>query len=161
MSSNKSAVNSVIFYLCATSTTAILLVTFGASAASAANVQLSHQRIVSARNGIANNDVTIVTANDNNSTSTNGATRSSSSSSSSSSDSGKLNASHVNNTNPNVIVLPSSDNGITHSIDGHSDQHAAGEVENLERHLHLNEYDIVATTPTILTTKSPNRYRIT
>lgn len=152
MSPNKNAVNPVIFYLCATSTTAILLVTLGASAASAANVQLSHQRIISALNGGANNDVTIVTANDNDSTKNYDATKGSS---------GTSNASHVNKSNPSVIVLPSSDNGLIHPIDGHSVQHAADRVEISEKHLHLNEYDIVATTPTILTTKSPNRYRIT
>lgn len=138
--------STVIFYLCATSTTAILLVTFGANAASAANIEMSHQRIAPSLNGFANNDV--ITANIGKSNR------------STVEKSGTLNGSHVNNANHIVIALPSSDNRITHANNGHSASQSDN-VENSESHLHLNEYNIVATTPKILTTKLPNRYGIT
>lgn len=156
MAANSSAVASAILYLCATSATAILLATFGANAASAANIAASHRGIAFGSNDSIDNGfgtraaaaATTTTAHDDDVHRAGGVQKPDT-----------HNASHANNVNNGQIVLASSDNGIAHASDGRADEHA-GEVEQPERHLHLNEYNIVATTPKMLTTDSPNRYRI-
>lgn len=157
MSLNNNVGAPAIFYLCATSTTVALLVAFGAiCTADASNVntmvfQSPVYHPTMPRNASPNmHNSTEMPANaspDNREKSNN------------------LNHFEKNNRDDGIMALspslstPSRDwNNGTHSNNvHHSDQHSF-EMENSRKYLHLDEHNLVATTPKIHTTKLPNRY---
>ncbi|XP_031623768.1 uncharacterized protein LOC116341055 [Contarinia nasturtii] len=172
MSLNNNVGASAIFYLCATSTLLVLLVTLGATTvtatatASEPSVIVVTGDVVSSLQGASN-----ASPNMHNSTEmqANAANEEKSN---------NLNHFEKNNRNDSIMVLspslstPSRDwnNGNQRSNNEHqhhhhpqkqqqqhSDQHSF-EMENSRKYLHLDEHNFVATTPKIHTTKLPNRY---
>lgn len=173
MSLNNNVGAPAIFYLCATSTLLVLLVTLGSSAATTpvpsvivVTSDIESPLLHGASNASPNmHNSTEMQANTANEEKSN-----------------NLNHFEKNNRNDSIMVLspslstPSRDwnNGNQRSNNEHhqhhhqkqqqqhqqhSDQHSF-EMENSRKYLHLDEHNFVATTPKIYTTKLPNRYAL-
>lgn len=136
--SSKIELASVIYYLCATSTMIAISVTFETKTVTAANIALSHRTILPSN---MNHSTYDDDDDDNYDYQTNEHTEQKSN-----------NTIQMKNRYHNIMV--SSSNNATNSTN--NGQHLF-KMGDSQKYLHLDEYNFVATTPKILTTKLPNR----